>query len=59
MLRSRSEAKGEMTFMRGDVKEVRTLEEYLISSPIFLISRVWAIETHFLWMWIVLAGDTG
>lgn len=29
--------------MRGDVKDVRTLEECLIISPIFSISRVWEI----------------
>jgi hypothetical protein len=35
-------------FMRHDVKEVRTLEECLIASPTFPISRSWAIETCFL-----------
>jgi len=31
--------------MRGDVKEIKTSEECLITSPTFLISRGWAIET--------------
>jgi hypothetical protein len=45
--------------MRGDVKELRTLEEYLINYPTFLISRGWTIETYFLWIWEILTGDPG
>jgi hypothetical protein len=41
-------------FMRDDVKEVRTSEECFITSPAFPISRGWAIETQFFWIWIVL-----
>jgi hypothetical protein len=43
--------------MREDIKEIRILEECLIISSIFLISRGWEIETYFLWMWTVLTGD--
>jgi hypothetical protein len=43
--------------MRGDVKEVRTLEERWISSPTFPISKGWAIQTYFLWIQKVLTGD--
>jgi hypothetical protein len=31
----------------GDAKEVRTLEQGLVTSPTFPISRGWAIETFF------------
>ena len=46
-------------FMRGDIKEVKTLEECLIIFPTFPISRGWAIETYFLWIWIVFTGELG
>ena len=42
--------------MSGDIKEVSTLEECFIISPTFPVFRGWAIETYFLWIWIVLTG---
>lgn len=36
-----------LPFVREDVKDVRTLEECLIISPIFSISRVWEIGQNF------------
>lgn len=46
-------------FMRGDIKEVRTSEECLIISPTFQISSGWAIETYFLWIWLLLTRELG
>lgn len=48
-----------LPFMKGDVKDEWNSEEFLITPPTFPISRIWATETYFLWIWMVLTWDPG